>query len=94
MTKSRREKSKVIIRILLVLFILLAFLQESPAISFGLPSEGPNRSVSITTDYTIYEWWLLDWKTSNLICQIYTESEALPDYSEVLHYCGSAIQKR
>lgn len=94
MTKMKRDKSKKIIRVLLVLFILLAFFQDSPAKSFGLPSEGTKRSITITTDYTIYEWWLMDWKTSNLVCQIYTESEALPDYSQVLHYCGATVQKR
>ncbi len=78
----------------MVLFVLLAFLQESPAKSFGLPSEGPKRSVTISTDYSIYEWHLRDWKNSELVCQIYTESEALPDYSEVLYYCGSQVQKR
>ena len=94
MMKPKRETSKAIIRVLLVLFILLAFLQDTPVISSGLPSEGPKRSVSISTDYTIYEWWLLDWKNSDLVCQIYTESEAIPDYSQVLHYCGSAVQQR
>ena len=69
----------------MVLFVLLALLQDSPVKSFGLPSEGPKRSVIISTDYSIYEWHLRDWKNSDLVCQIYTESDALPDYREVLY---------
>ncbi len=94
MRNKKQGTTIKIIRVLLVLFILLAFIQDSPGISYGLPSEGPQRSVTISTDYTIYEWWLMDWKNSNLVCQVYTEDEGIPDYSEVLHYCGAAIQKR
>ncbi len=78
----------------MVLFVLLALLRDSPVKSFGLPSEGPKRSVLISTDYSIYEWHLRDWKNSDLVCQIYTESDALPDYSEVLYYCGQKVQKQ
>ena len=78
----------------MVLIVLLALLRDTPVKSFGLPSEGPKRSVTISTDYAIYEWHLRDWKNSDLVCQIYTESDALPDYSQVLHYCGDKVQKQ
>ncbi len=94
MMNKRQTKRKAIFRVLLALFVLHAFLRDVPVTSYGLPSEGPQRSVVINTDYTIYEWWLLDWKSSEMVCQIYTETEAWPDYSEVLYYCGSDVQKR
>ncbi len=74
--------------------LLLGLIGTAPAKSISLPSAGVNRFVTIEVDYTIYEWWLLSWKTSDIVCQIYTEHESWPDNSEVLYYCGSAIQKQ
>lgn len=74
--------------------ILLGLIGTAPAESISLPSTGVRRFVTIEVDYTIYEWWLLSWKTSEVVCQVYTEHESWPDHSEVLYYCGSTIQKQ
>ncbi len=74
--------------------ILLGLIGTTPADSVSLPSAGVRRFVTIEVDYTIYEWWLLSWKTSEIVCQVYTEHESWPDNSEVLYYCGSTIQKQ
>jgi len=74
--------------------LLLGLIGTAPAESISLPSAGVKRSVTIEVDYTIYEWWLLSWKTSEIVCQVYTEHESWPDASEVLYYCGSTIQKQ
>ena len=56
-----------------------------------LASSGPDRHAIITIDYTIYEWWLLSWQNSQVICQIYVEHEGWPDSSEVQYYCGISV---
>ena len=88
---ANRKLSKIL-RLILVCGLLAAALNVSPVQSSFLPSQGPQRVVTISADYTIYEWWLLSWKTSQVVCQIYVEHESWPDSSEVLYYCGQAIQ--
>ena len=83
-----------LLRVLMVCGLLLGLLGTAPAKSISLPSAGVHRIVTIEVDYTIYEWWLLSWKTSEIVCQIYTEHDSWPDNSEVLYYCGSTIQKQ
>lgn len=84
-------RNTILSRIILVCVFVLLVLNPKPAASVPLPSEGPQRSVVLTVDYTTYEWWLLSWKTSQVACQIYVEHESWPDDSEVLYYCGSSI---
>ena len=52
----------VLSRIFLVCVFVLLVLKPVPAVSVPLPSEGPQRSVILSMDYTIYEWWLLSGK--------------------------------
>ena len=85
---------RIVTRTVLVCILLLIVLNPQPASSLPLPSEGPQRVAVIDMDYTIYEWWLLSWQTSQVVCQIYTEHESWPDSSEVLYYCGKDIQTR
>jgi hypothetical protein len=54
-------------------------------------AEGPERKAIITVAYTTYEWWLLTWSNSQLICQVYTEHEGWPDNSEIEYYCGRQV---
>jgi len=92
MRTNLKNQFNVWARIFLVCGLILAVLNPLPALSQPLPSEGPQRVVMLDVDYTIYEWWLLSWKTSQVVCQIYTEHESWPDNSEVLYYCGKTIQ--
>lgn len=94
MTGTRQKKLAISLRIFLICGLLLGFLGPSPASSVSLPSQGPKRTVNISLDYTIYEWWLLSWKTSEVVCQVYTEHESWPLAEEVLHYCGTTIEKQ
>lgn len=80
------------LRLLLVCGILLCLIGLRPVQATPLPSEGPKRSVTLKLNYTTYEYWLLSWKTSQVVCQIYVEHESLPDSKEVLYFCGSTIQ--
>jgi len=73
---------------------LLSFFNTSPAKTSPTLFSEKKRTIKIEVDYTLYEWWLLSWKTSAVVCQVYTEHESWPDDSEVLYYCGAAIQKQ
>lgn len=86
------DRFRQALHIVLMAGLLLSLLGEMPVESIALPSEGPSRVVTLQMDTTIYEWWLLSWKTSQVVCQMYVEHESWPDANEVLYYCGSAIQ--
>ncbi|MFZ3070248.1 MAG: hypothetical protein WA110_03890 [Anaerolineaceae bacterium] len=88
------RKPIILIRLILICGLMLGVLNTAPVRSVPLPSQGPKRVVVLDVDYTTYEWWLLSWKTSQVVCQIYVEHESWPDTSEVLYYCGSQIQSQ
>lgn len=69
----------------------LLFSQTDRAKAYGLPSDIPERTAVITVSYTTYEWWLLTWSDSQLICQVFVEHEGLPEASEVEYYCGTQV---
>jgi hypothetical protein len=59
--------------------------------AYSLNSKNPDRKAIITVAYTTYEWWLLTWNNSQLICQMYIEHEGWPHPEEVKHFCGEKI---
>jgi hypothetical protein len=96
--KNRRNNSdhkKIgLIILLLVSFIAVLFLSNTGYIKANsIKQEGPERKVTITVSYTTYEWWLLTWNNSQLVCQVYAEHEGWPDPSEVEYYCGKQVLK-
>lgn len=82
------------LRLILVCGLLLGMIGLMPVQAIPLPSEGPKRTVTLDLNYTTYEYWLLSWQTSQVVCQIYVEHESLPDPKEVLYFCGSNIQNQ
>ena len=52
---------------------------------------GPDRYTAITINYTSYEWWLLEWEDSELVCKLKTEHEGLPTLGEVYVDCGEDL---
>ncbi len=50
-----------------------------------------NAKATITVSYTTYEWWLLTWSNSQVVCQIYVEHEGWPETEEVQYYCGDKV---
>lgn len=79
---------------LLICGLLLATPSPLLTQASGLPTEAPQRVAHITVSYVTYEWWLLSWQNSQVICQIYVEHESWPDASEVLYYCGRQVQQQ
>lgn len=91
--QSENRNWSLIITILLMVSIVtgaILFFPEGTRAN-ALSERAPNRTALITVPYTTYEWWFLTWSHSQLICQIYTEHEGLPDYSEIEYYCGERV---
>ena len=56
-----------------------------------LTARTPERKATLTVSYSTYEWWLLSWQSSKVVCQIFVEHEGWPQPEEVKHFCGSHI---
>jgi hypothetical protein len=70
----------------------LVFTNPNPVDAYSLgTTEGPARKAMITVSYTTYEWWLLTWSTSQVVCQVYIEHEGWPVAEEVQYYCGDQV---
>jgi hypothetical protein len=54
-------------------------------------AQAPDRETTITIPYTEYEWWLLQWSTDEILCQILVDHEGVPTTSEVFSACGNDI---
>ncbi len=96
--KNKRQKHlsfhwvrKRLIIAMLVCGILIGSFPSGNVLARPTSYEGPNRFTTITMDYTTYEWWLLSWKDSQVLCQVYLEHEGWPDESEVQYHCGLSI---
>ena len=50
-----------------------------------------SRQANLFINYTVYEWWLLSWKTNQAECQIYIEHPGLPTPDEILTFCGQSL---
>jgi len=59
--------------------------------AYSLDNEGPERIVTLNISYTTYEWWLLSWSNSQVVCQVYIEHEGWPKSEEVQYYCGDQV---
>ena len=95
MSEKNRLKhpARRLITILLMVCVGAAAIISHPLKTSASPleNEGPQRKVLLTISYTTYEWWLLTWNNSQLVCQVYVEHEGWPDTSEVDYYCGSQV---
>lgn len=74
-----------------IALILLASLWGLPAAaSVRAEDEEPRRRVTtLMVDTVQYEWWLLRWENSYLLCQIYVDHDGLPTNEDVLRSCGT-----
>lgn len=71
--------------------IIFAFLVGREFLSGGNSSAaggGSRRQAEISVSYTEYEWWLLRWSDNEMVCQVFSDHEGLPEGSEVFEYCG------
>lgn len=71
----------------------LIFTNPNNVEAYGFNANNPERKAHITVSYTTYEWWLLTWAHSQVVCQIFVEHEGLPDSSEIGYYCGEQVKR-
>lgn len=89
--KASKNIYSKLLQTFLAAVLLFACFGTTAVNAASFPSDGPDRLAIINVDYTAYQWWLLSWKSSQVLCQIYTEHEALPDFAQVKYYCGDQI---
>lgn len=91
--ESLKPKWMPILVMLIVAGIVLGLFtfNTHPVNATNLEADGPQRKATITVSYTTYEWWLLTWSSSQVVCQIYVEHEGWPEAEEVQYYCGDTV---
>jgi hypothetical protein len=62
----------------------------TPAAQPGASREGPSRKATLQVPFTSYQWWLLSWKTNQVVCQLWIEHDGLPKVYEVSSYCDAS----
>ena len=93
MVKPFSPAHKVLLATLALAGILagLVFTHPVPVEAITVNSDGPARKATITVSYTTYEWWLLTWSGSQVVCQVYIEHEGWPEIEEVQYFCGDDV---
>jgi hypothetical protein len=75
-----------------VSLFFLALIGKTSAVQAADNTTGDTgRKATIVVPYTRYEWWLLQWSDSTLVCQVYIDHEGLPTLQDVLTDCGGTI---
>ena len=83
-----------LLTIFVLVGVLLGLIFSTPNTkvdAYNMNTEGPERKAIINISYTTYEWWLLTWSHSQVVCQIYIEHEGWPKAEEVQYYCGQQV---
>ena len=90
---SIKPKWNRILAILVVAGIVLGLFtfNTHPVDATTLEADGPQRKATISVSFTTYEWWLLTWSSSQVVCQVYVEHEGWPEAEEVQYYCGDTV---
>ena len=87
--QKRRVNSGVVFVFLLSWFAAMLSTGSASAASDIPP--GPDRFTYISENYTNYQWWLLRWEDSEIVCEINIEHEDLPTLDEVYVDCGEDL---
>jgi hypothetical protein len=76
---------------LVCLFLAGNFLGTGSVRAADNSSGETGRKSTIVVTYTRYEWWLLQWSDSEIVCQVYIDHEGWPTPPDVLTDCGASI---
>ena len=74
--------------------VLLGVGQAWAADGTGDEPEPGVRQEEIVVSYTRYEWWLLRWYDSALVCQVFVDHEGWPTNDDILVDCGGDIYRQ
>ncbi|PWB54950.1 MAG: hypothetical protein C3F13_05720 [Anaerolineales bacterium] len=86
------EKLMRLFRVYIVFLFLLAGVAQTGTVQAAdNPATETGRKATIVMTYTRYEWWLLQWTDSKLVCQVYIDHEGWPTGQDVLTDCGAII---
>lgn len=89
LVQKRRAHSGVVFIFLLSWFAAMLSTGSASAASETPP--GPDRFTYISEDYTTYQWWLLRWEDSEIVCETNIGHEGLPTLDEVYVDCGEDL---
>ncbi len=78
---------------LLFLGALLVLIQAGQVSAASNTPSGPDRFTYTYVDYTIYEWWMMTWADSELVCKLNVEHEGLPTSWDVYVDCGEGLSE-
>ncbi len=54
-------------------------------------TEAYKRKITLTVNYTAYEWWLVRWKDNAITCRFLIDREGLPIEDEIRTWCGPEL---
>jgi hypothetical protein len=80
-------------KLVFVLLILISAQRAgiAQAADNGDGEDTPLRQTSIVVTLTNYEWWLLRWSNSQLVCRIFIDHEGLPTLNDVYYDCSESV---
>lgn len=81
--------TKLVFALLIVIMVQGINLAQAADEAEG--EETPLRETSIVMSYTNYEWWLLRWSNSQLVCQIFIDHEGLPTLNDIFYDCSESV---
>jgi hypothetical protein len=89
---TRVEKLMRLFRAWMVfLFLIIGLMETGIVHAADNPPAETGRKATIVVTYTRYEWWLLQWTDSKLICQVFIDHEGWPTAQDVLIDCGATV---
>lgn len=75
----------------LVCFALVLILASVLSRGESTTAQTPARHTTIVVSYIEYEWWMLAWEDSELLCRILIDHEGVPTPAEVQTQCGAVL---
>src|SRR5271157_3667679 len=78
-------------KVLVLVLLGVSICGTSRVSAAGELPPGPNRNTVITEDYTSYQWWVVQWSNTQMVCQLYIDHDGLPSGTEIYKSCGQDV---
>jgi len=88
---STHRHTRIVVFVIFLFSVLFAALNPGSAFAASDPPPEPDRYTSLVVDYTLYQWWMLRWEDSEVVCELEIEHEGLPTLDEVYVDCGEDL---
>lgn len=73
------------------LFLLIQNVNIALAADAAEGEETSLRQTSIVINVTNYEWWLLRWTNSQIVCRVFIDHEGLPTPNDIYYDCSDSV---